>query len=93
VGIRRTIISRVAIVYFVLLLFGAVVVVKMVSVQQIKNERWQKIESNLTKNTIIVAPNRGNICADDGSVLSTSVRGYFIRFDLASQGVKKVYAK
>ena len=92
-GIRRTIISRVAIVYFVLLLFGLVVVVKMVSVQQIKNDRWQKIESNLTKNTIIVAPNRGNICADDGSVLSTSVPGYFVRIDLASQGAKKVYAK
>lgn len=92
-GIRRTIISRVAIVYFVLLLFGVVVVVKMVSVQQIKNERWQKIESNLTKNTIIVAPNRGNICADDRSVLATSVPGYFVRIDLASQGVKKVYAK
>lgn len=92
-GIRRTIISRVAIVYFVLLLFGAVVVIKMVSVQQIKNERWQKIEANLTKNTIIVAPNRGNICADDGSVLATSVPGYFVRIDLASQGVKKVYAK
>lgn len=92
-GIRRTIISRVAIVYFVLLLFGAVVVIKMVSVQQIKNERWQKIEANLTKNTIIVAPNRGNICADDGSVLATSVPGYFVRIDLASQGVKRVYAK
>lgn len=92
-GIRRTIISRIAIVYFVLLLFGAVVVFKMISVQQIKNEKWVKIESNLSKNTIIVEPNRGNICADDGSVLATSVPGYFVRIDLASEGVKRVYSK
>ena len=92
-GIRRTIISRVAVVYFILLLFGIVVVVKMVSVQQIKNERWEKIEANLSKNTIIVEPNRGNICADDGSVLATSVPGYYVRIDLAAEGVRRVYAK
>ncbi|NQU52126.1 MAG: peptidoglycan glycosyltransferase, partial [Bacteroidetes bacterium] len=91
-GIRRTIISRIAIVYFVLLLFGAVVVFKMISVQQIKNEKWEKIESNLSKNTIIVEPNRGDIRADDGSVLATSVPGYYVRIDLASEGVKRVYS-
>lgn len=90
-GIRKTIISRIAIVYFVLLLFGAVVVFKMISVQQIKTKKWQKIEANLSKNTIIVEPNRGNICADDGSVLATSVPGYYVRIDLASEGVKRVY--
>jgi len=93
VGIRKTIVSRIAIVYFVLLLFGAVVVLKMISVQQINNEKWQKIESNLRKNTLIVEPNRGNICAEDGSVLATSVPGYYVRIDLASEGVKRVYSK
>ena len=92
-GIRRSIISRIAIVYFVLLLFGIVVVMKMISVQQIKNDRWEQIADNLSKNTIIVEPNRGNICADDGSVLATSVPGYFVRIDLAAEGVKRVYAK
>ncbi|MCG6187917.1 penicillin-binding protein [Maribellus maritimus] len=91
-GIRRSIISRIAIVYFVLLLFGVVVVFKMVSVQQIKNERWEKIARNLSENTVIVEPNRGNICADDGSVLATSVPGYYVRIDLAAEGVKRVYA-
>jgi cell division protein FtsI (penicillin-binding protein 3) len=90
-GIRRSIISRIAIVYFVLLLFGVVVVLKMISVQQIKNDRWENIARNLKENTVIVEPNRGNICADDGSVLATSVPGYFVRIDLAAEGVKKVY--
>lgn len=91
-GIRKTIISRIAVVYFILLLFGAVVVAKMISVQQIRNDRWEQIEANLSKNTILVEPNRGNICADDGNVLATSVPGYYVRIDLAAEGVKRVYS-
>lgn len=90
-GIRNTILSRIAVIYFILVLFGVVVVVKMVSVQKIKNERWAKIEENLSNNTVIVEPNRGNICADDGSVLATSVPGYYVRIDLVAEGVQKVY--
>lgn len=91
-GIRSAIITRVAFIYFLLLLFAVVVIFKMISVQKIKNDRWEKIESNLTENTIIVQPDRGNICADDGSVLATSVPGYYVRIDLKAEGVRKVFA-
>ena len=63
----------------------------MVSVQKIKNERWEQIAKNLEENTVIVKPNRGNICAGDGSVLATSVPGYYVRIDLAAEGVKRVF--
>jgi cell division protein FtsI (penicillin-binding protein 3) len=63
----------------------------MVSVQKIKNDRWEEIQKNLSENTIIVNPDRGNICADDGSVLATSVPGYYVRIDMASEGVRKVF--
>lgn len=90
--IRKSIVSRIAIIYFFLLIFGVVVIFKMISVQQIKNDKWEQIAKNLKENTILVEPNRGNICADDGSVLATSVPGYFVRIDLAAEGVKRVYA-
>lgn len=80
-GIRKTILSRIALVYFVLVVFGVVVIVKVFSVQQINNDRWQKIEKNLNNNTVIVPPVRGTICANDHSVLATSVPGYKIRID------------
>ena len=89
--IRRVILTRITLIYFILLVFAIVVIVKMVSVQKIKNDRWEKIQQNLSENTIIVNPDRGNICADDGSVLATSVQGYFVRIDLASEGVRKVF--
>ncbi len=92
-GIRSAIITRIALIYFVLLLFAVVVIFKLISVQQIKNDRWAKIEENLNENTIIVEPDRGNICADDGSVLATSVPGYYIRMDLKAEGVQKVFNK
>ena len=91
--IRRVIITRITLIYLVLLVFAIVVIAKMVSVQKIKNDRWEEIQENLSENTIIVSPDRGNICADDGSVLATSVPGYYIRIDLASEGVRKVFAK
>lgn len=90
-GIRKTILTRFALIYFLLFLFVVVVIGKLISVQQIKNDRWQQIEANLSKNTVVVAPNRGNICADDGSVLATSVPGFFVSIDLAAEGVKRVF--
>ena len=90
--IRKSIVSRIAIIYFFLLVFGLVVIFKMISVQQIKNERWEQIAKNLKEHTVKIEPNRGNICADDGSVLATSVPGYFIRIDLAAEGVKRVFS-
>lgn len=90
-GIRRSIITRIAIVYLLLMVFSVVVFYKLFSIQQIKNDRWQTIAKNLKSNTIVVEPNRGNICAEDGSVLATSVPGYRVRMDLAAEGVKKVF--
>jgi cell division protein FtsI (penicillin-binding protein 3) len=92
VEIRKSIVTRIAIIYFFLLIFGIIVIAKMISVQQIKNERWEQIAKNLRDNTITIAPIRGNICADDGSVLATSVPGYYVRIDLAAEGVKRVFA-
>ena len=91
-NIRNTILSRLAIIYFMMLVFGIAVVVNLVAVQKIKNEKWENIANNLKNNTVVIEPNRGNICASDGNVLATSVPGYFIRMDMGSQGVKKVYA-
>lgn len=90
-GIRKTILSRIALVYFVLVVFGVVVLAKIFSVQQIHNDRWQQIEQNLNSNTVKIPPVRGAIKADDGSVLATSVPGYLVRIDLAAQGVKRVF--
>ncbi|MBN1821481.1 MAG: transpeptidase family protein [Prolixibacteraceae bacterium] len=90
-GVRKTIIVRIAIIYFLMFLLGVIVVVKIAAIQNIKTERWKQIAENLNNNTVITEANRGNIYADDYSVLATSVPGYYVRLDLAAPGVKQVY--
>lgn len=92
-NIRNAIISRLAVIYFLMLILGVVVVFKLLAVQNIKTDRWKQIADNLSNNTVVIEPIRGNICADDGNVLATSVPGYYVRIDLAAQGVKRQYAE
>jgi cell division protein FtsI (penicillin-binding protein 3) len=89
--IRKTIISRIAIIYFFMFIFGIVVIFKMFSIQSIKSEKWKEMAEYLSNNTVSTEANRGNICADDGSVLATSVPGYFVRIDMGAEGVRQVY--
>lgn len=90
--IRKSIVTRIAIIYLALLIFSLVVIYQMISVQQIENSRWEQIARNLKENTVKIEPNRGNICADDGSILATSAPGYYVRIDLAAEGVKRVFS-
>lgn len=90
--IRKSIVTRIAIIYLALLIFSLVVIYQMISVQQIDNSRWEQIARNLKENTVKIEPNRGNICADDGSILATSAPGYYVRIDLAAEGVKRVFS-
>lgn len=91
--IRKIILTRISLIYFFLLVFSLAVAFKLVSVQKIKNDRWEEIHEKLKSNTVIIEPERGNICAEDGSLLATSVPGYYVRIDLKSEGLRRVYAK
>ncbi len=91
-NLRNIIVTRFALIYLLMLLLAVTVLVKLLAVQNIKTDRWEQIADNLTNFTVALEPNRGNICADDGNVLATSVPGYYIRIDLAAPGVKKIYA-
>ncbi len=91
-NLRNIIITRLAIIYFLMMLVALLVILKLLAVQNIKTSRWEEIADNLTNNTVSLEPNRGNICADDGNVLATSVPGYYVRIDLAAPGVRKVFS-
>ena len=88
---RNHIVTRFALLYLLMLSLGVAILVKVFAVQTIKTDRWEQIADNLTNYTVSLDPNRGNICADDGNVLATSVPGYYIRIDLAAPGVRKIY--
>ncbi|HLN74938.1 MAG TPA: penicillin-binding protein [Prolixibacteraceae bacterium] len=56
-------------------------------------EKWQTIAKDLRNNTAEIWAKRGNICADDGSILSTSVPYYEIRMDMQAPRIQQIFAK
>jgi len=59
----------------------AAIVVKLFMIQNVDTEKWEQIGKNLKTNTSEIQAKRGNVCADDGSILATSIPYYELRFD------------
>lgn len=89
--IRAIILNRYGLISVIILAFAVVVMYRIFTLQTINNQRWKQIEKNLNNLKILEQPIRGNICAEDGSILATSVPAYYVRIDLAAPGVKKVF--
>ena len=73
--------SRLYLVAGGLLVFAIAVVVKLVDIQMVKGDVYKAKAVQKTEQMFTIEPNRGNIYADDGSLLAASVAKYEIRFD------------
>jgi len=62
-------------------LFAGAVLFKLVSIQFVDGEKYMELAETRTTRMFTIAPNRGNLYSDDGSLLATSVSKYTIRFD------------
>lgn len=89
--IRKDITARFGLIYFLAALIGVVIVVKIFMIQNMDTEKWKGIAKDLKNNTTEIPAKRGNICADDGSILATSVPEYELRLDLAAPRIKRIY--
>ncbi|MBI4647551.1 MAG: transpeptidase family protein [Bacteroidia bacterium] len=85
--IKRDIFWRIAFVYIVALLLGVAIIVRIISIQISEGEELRKKAKAISFRDITVLPNRGDICADDGRLLATSVPYYEIRMDLKSEAL------
>ena len=70
----------VAISLFVL---SIVLIGKLIHLQFSQGEKYRELASKRTLKNDILQPSRGNIYADDGSIMATSVARYEIRWDAA----------
>ena len=91
--IRKSITLRFGIIYFLIALFGLVIISRILIIQNVDTEKWQLIAKDLRNNTTEIWAKRGNICADDGSILSTSVPYYEIRMDMKAPRVLQMFEK
>lgn len=78
--IRKDIVLRVGFVYILTALFGVVIIVKLFYLQLAEKDKWNKANT-LTMKDIVIEPNRGDICADDGRLMASSIPFYEVRLD------------
>jgi cell division protein FtsI (penicillin-binding protein 3) len=77
----KNILHRLYIISGCLFVFVLAILFKIVNIQFIEGERYRELAKVNTTKNFTIPSNRGNIYADDGSLLATSVPKYDIRFD------------
>ncbi|MAN59297.1 MAG: penicillin-binding protein [Flavobacteriaceae bacterium] len=78
---EKDILNRLYFIAGCMFIFAIAIAVKLLNIQFVEGDKYRDLAlRNTTKNFVIPA-NRGNVYADDGSLLATSVPKYDIRFD------------
>ncbi|MEQ9405072.1 MAG: penicillin-binding protein [Cyclobacteriaceae bacterium] len=90
-SIRRSIIFRVRIAFILTFLVAGAVMYRMIKIQFIEGEKWVDLGESIGMKVMNVKATRGNIYADDGSLLATSLPFYRLAFDpyLSADGLYK----
>ena len=79
----KQIMYRSYLVTFSLFVFSIVLIGKLIHLQFFQGEKYRELALKRTLKNDILQPSRGNIYADDGSIMATSVARYEVRWDAA----------
>ena len=71
-SIKRDILLRAGIVYVCFLLFGMIIIFRIVQLQFIQGGKYREKAKAISLKDITIEPSRGDILACDGSLLSSS---------------------
>lgn len=85
-SIRKDILLRVGLVYVIAVVLGLLIIFRVAYLQIAEHDKWSEANT-LTMKDIVIEPNRGDICADDGRILASSIPFYEIRFDTKCPGL------
>lgn len=80
-SIKHELAGRLGLVYLIVMVIAALIVIKALHVQIWEGDKWRKMGRSVSFKDFEVAPNRGNIYADDGRILASSVPYYSLRLD------------
>lgn len=88
-NVRRDILWRVYLAFLLTVIFGVWIVVYAVRIQFTEGEELRALAAELSTSYQTIEATRGNIYADDGSLLATSVPVYDVRMDMIADGLTK----
>lgn len=60
---------------------AVLIAIKLADIQFVEGDKYRDLAAQNTTKNVIIPANRGNVYADDGSLLASSVPKYDIRFD------------
>lgn len=86
-SVKKDILTRVAVIYVLFVILGMAIIFKIIYIQFVEGGKWRAKAKTITYKDITIEPNRGDICANDGRVLATSVPYFDIRMDLRAAGL------
>ena len=86
-AIRDDIIWKSGVVYFCIAALATVLFVKIILLQYVERSKWEAMAEKYVYKTDEVIANRGDILADDGRLLASSVPYYSIYMDTRSSGM------
>jgi cell division protein FtsI (penicillin-binding protein 3) len=81
---EKNILNRLYMVAGGMFLFTLFIAVKLFNIQFIEGDKYRDLAHKSTTQNFVIPANRGNVYADDGSLLATSVPKYEIRFDIVT---------
>jgi cell division protein FtsI (penicillin-binding protein 3) len=80
-SVKKDILWRVAIVYIVFLLFGLLIIGRILYLQVFEKKEWTEKANIFALKTMNIPADRGSIYASDGRLLASSVPYYEVHFD------------
>lgn len=84
---KEVILRRIRLVYVFIALFAVLIAGKVAYIQFVEGDHWQEVAEGSTMRYASIDAARGDIRADDGRLLATSIPVYEIRMDMARQVV------
>ena len=92
-NIKKDIILRVRLMFLFILFFAGGIVYRVIKLQTVEGEMWRMEAKKRYVRERVVDAVRGNIYADDGSLLATSLPKYRLGFDPQVSKITKYNAK
>lgn len=86
-SVKKEIIFRFGLVYVIFGLLALAIAGKIIYIQFIEGNELRAKAKTITFKDITIEPNRGDICAQDGRLLATSIPYFEIRMDLKAAGL------
>lgn len=88
-ALRDEIIWRSGVVYLLITITGIAILARILIIQFLQGDEWAELGEEFVYKTDVVPANRGDILADDGRLLASSVPYYSVYIDTRSTGMEQ----